>query len=53
VSDVEEVKALLAKMNEAQQRQVHAYLRTILPKHPVEERLMISAEGMLDALDRR
>jgi hypothetical protein len=52
VSDVEEVKALLARMSEVQQRQVFAYLRSILPKHPVEDRLMISAEGMLDALDR-
>lgn len=52
MSELEEVKALLARMDESQRRQVYAYLRTILPKHPAEERLMISADGMLDALDR-
>lgn len=52
MSDIDEVKRLLARLDESQLRQVHAYLRNLLPKHPVEERLMISAEAMLDALDR-
>lgn len=51
-TDVEEVKALLARMNEVQQRQILQYLRDLLPKHPVEDMLMISADGMLEALNR-
>lgn len=52
MSDLDEVKRLLDKMDEQQKRKALAYLRSLLPPHPVEERLMISAEGMLDALDR-
>ncbi|MFL5561713.1 MAG: hypothetical protein ACJ79K_09590 [Gemmatimonadaceae bacterium] len=52
MTDLDEVKRLLARLDEGQLRQVQAYLRGLLPKHPAEERLMISAEGMLDALDR-
>lgn len=39
-------------MDEPQRRQVLAYLRELLPKHPIEDQLMISAEGMLEALAR-
>ncbi len=52
MSDLDEVKRLLDRMDEKQRRNVFVYLRSLLPLHPVEERLMISAEGMLDALDR-
>lgn len=52
MTEVEEVKRLLDGMNEQQRRSVSLYLRSLLPAHPVEERLMISSEGILDALDR-
>lgn len=52
MTEVEDAIRLLDRMNEEQRRKVWAYLRTLLPRHPVEERLMISAEGMLDAIDR-
>ena len=52
MSDLDDVKALLDRMDEQQRRAAFAYLKSLLPLHPVEERLMISAEGMLDALDR-
>lgn len=52
MSDLDEVKRLLDGMDDRQRREVFIYLRSLLPPHPVEERLMISAEGMLDALDR-
>jgi len=52
MSDLDDVKRLLDTMDEQQRRKVFVYLRSLLPPHPVEERLMISAEGMLDALDR-
>lgn len=52
MSDLAEVKRLLDGMDEQNRRLAFAYLRSLLPAHPVEERLMISAEGMLDALDR-
>jgi hypothetical protein len=51
-TEVEEVKRLLTSMNEVQQRQILQYLRELLPKHPVEDLLMISADGMLEALNR-
>lgn len=52
VSEVDRVKQILRGMSEAEQSQVLAYLRELLPKHPVETQLMISAEGMLDAIAR-
>lgn len=52
MSDLDEVKRMLDGMNEQQRRNVFVYLRSLLPPHRVEERLMISAEGMLDAIDR-
>lgn len=52
MSDIDEVKRLLARLNEDQLRRVQSHVRGMLPKHPLEERLMISADGMLDALDR-
>lgn len=52
MSDIDEVKRLLARLNEDQLRRVQSHVRKMLPKHPLEERLMISADGMLDALDR-
>lgn len=52
MTDLSEVKRLLDRMDAQQRRNVLVYLRALLPPHPVEERLMISAEGMLDAIDR-
>lgn len=52
MSDLDDVKRLLDTMDEQQRRIAFTYLRSLLPPHPVEERLMISAEGMLDALER-
>lgn len=52
MSDLDEVKRLVEGMDEEDRRVAFLYLRSLLPPHPVEERLMISAEGMLDALDR-
>jgi hypothetical protein len=52
MTEVEEVKRLLDRMNEQQRRTILGYLRSLLPAHRVEERLMISSEGILDALDR-
>lgn len=39
-------------MSEVEHSQVLAYLRQLLPKHRVETELMMSAEGMLDAIAR-
>jgi hypothetical protein len=47
-----EVKRLLDSMTEEERRQAIVYLRTLLPRHAVEERLMISTEGILHALGR-
>lgn len=52
MSDLDEVKRLLDRMDEKERRGVAAYVRSLLPRHPVEDRLMISSEGILDALDR-
>lgn len=52
VSEVDHVKQILHGMSAAEQSQVLAHLRELLPKHPVETQLMISAEGMLDAIAR-
>lgn len=52
MTGIEEVRRLLDSMNEQERREAYTYLRTLLPKHPMEERLMISSEGMLDALAR-
>lgn len=52
MSEVDNVKRILRGMNEPELRQVLVHLRELLPKHPVETQLMISAEGMLDALAR-
>jgi hypothetical protein len=52
VSEVNSVKQILRGMSEVEQNQVLVYLRELLPKHPVETQLMISAEGMLDAIAR-
>ncbi|MFL5356315.1 hypothetical protein [Archangium sp.] len=49
---VAEVKRLLDMLNEEQRRHVLVYLRGLLPPHPVETQLMISADGMLYALGR-
>lgn len=52
MSSVTEVKEMLRGMSEAEQSQVLAYLREVMPKHRVETELMISAEGMLEAIGR-
>ena len=52
MGEVDRVRQILRDMSEDEQRQVLAHLRELLPKHPVEIQLMISAEGMLDALAR-
>lgn len=39
-------------MSEAERRQALAYLRNLLPRHAVEEQLMISSDGILHALGR-
>jgi len=39
-------------MSVEERQEVFAYLRSVLPKHPMEERLMISPEAMLDAFAR-
>jgi hypothetical protein len=52
VDEVDRVKQILSEMSETEQRQVLAHLREVLPKHRVETELMISAEGMLDAIAR-
>jgi hypothetical protein len=52
MDEVDHVRQILRGMTEAEQRQVLAQLRELLPKHPMETQLMISADGMLDALAR-
>ena len=52
MSEVDDVKQILNGMDEAEQIEVLAHLRQLLPKHPMETLLMISAEGMLDAIAR-
>lgn len=52
LNELDEVKRLLAGMSEVQQRQVLSFLKGVIPKHPVEDLLMISADGMLEALGR-
>ena len=52
MSEVDRVKLILPGMSEVEQKQVLVFLRGLLPKHPVEQQLMISAEGMLDAIAR-
>lgn len=49
---VDEVKALLAQMTMTEKRQVLLHLRSLLPPHPMEERLMLSSDAMLEALAR-
>ncbi|MFP2925236.1 hypothetical protein ACLESO_08460 [Pyxidicoccus sp. 3LG] len=50
--DVGELKGLLDGLSESEQRQLFMYLRRLLPKHPMEEKLMVSAEGILEAFAR-
>ena len=52
MSAIDEAKSLLESMSEAERRQVALFLSDLLPKHPTEETLMISAEGILHALGR-
>ncbi len=43
---------MVAELNLEERKHLLRHLRTLLPKHPVEEQLFISAEAMLDALAR-
>ncbi|MBU8900817.1 hypothetical protein KRR26_34955 [Corallococcus sp. M34] len=46
------MKRLLDGLSESERRQLYLHLRHSLPKHPMEERLMVSAEGILEAFAR-
>lgn len=52
MTKADDVKQLLAGMSETERRQVLAHLREGLPKHPMEDLLMTSAEALLEALSR-
>ncbi|MGH7663995.1 MAG: hypothetical protein ACRENI_06830 [Gemmatimonadaceae bacterium] len=52
MTDVEEAKRLLGAMTEAQQREVLAFLRRIVPPHPMEVELLAPAESLMEALAR-
>ncbi len=52
MSKVDEVSALLKTMSQEELRQTLALVRTLLPKHPVEESLFISSDAILHALGR-
>lgn len=49
---LDEARQLLDSMTEEERRQVLTYLRSLLPRHVVEEQLMISSDGILHALGR-
>ena len=52
MNEIDEVKRQLDAMNEAERKEVLRHLRSLLPRHPIEERLMITSDAMLDALGR-
>jgi hypothetical protein len=50
--DVEALKALVDVLGESERRQLLVHLQRSLPKHSIEERLMTSANEILEALAR-
>jgi hypothetical protein len=51
-TNLEELKHLVDDLDDDQRRQLYNHLRARLPPHPVEQQLMITAEGMLEAFAR-
>jgi hypothetical protein len=51
-TDLEELKRLVDDLDDDQRQQLYNYLRARLPPHPIEQQLMITAEGMLEAFAR-
>ncbi len=52
MSDLDEVKQLLERMSESERRLALAHLRSLLAPHPMETKLMVTVDGILDSLSR-
>lgn len=52
MSEVEEIRALLAKCSEEQRREIFQHLRETIPIHPFEAAINAKAEVILEALAR-
>jgi len=52
VADLKAIKSLLDSLTAEERNEVFAHLRKVIPIHPVEEKLMASAETILEAIAR-
>lgn len=52
MSEVDEIRRLLASCTDEQKREIFDELRTVIPLHPFEQRINTQAEVILEALDR-
>jgi hypothetical protein len=52
LTNLSTVKQLLDSLNDSERQEILGYLRKALPLHPVEQKLMASAETILEAIGR-
>jgi hypothetical protein len=52
MSEIEQIKQLLENCSEEQRQEIFSYLRNEFPIHPIEAKLNIQAEVILEAIDR-